>query len=444
AAGTPTPTAEPMPTPMPVTEDSPSSYGHVQSKSGRVNLRSEPTITKNNQLRQLDNYAFALVLGEVTNEEGTWYRIIQGGTEGYIRSDYFHVLTLGELSDFLKSSEYLNATSNNTTTSADVSQIQPMEDFNKTMWYNPAATASYEPFNPFTTPTPDPERLPVTEAPTPVLSPTPTPEIAPVVPDNSTILPQNNVQQAGSPWPWILAALAVAGAGGAYYTYVRRQNEKRRQAQLAEQARAARGAAGRPQMRTAQNNPGQNPARPAYPNPSAPFMPPQSGSPQPTQGASQGTGIYRPESATARQAEEQGNTHGYQPVRQATQTYQPLRRENASYPQSTQVYGRPATQPTPESPVTGESFRPAPVDPNARPLNLQIKTARVSLDDIPAAPETAAPAVSNKMAAPVSNNAAAPAVPGEAAAPAAPRKRIRRTERNKNLYDSGDSSDRNA
>ena len=77
-----------------------------------MNLRSEPTTKNSNAIRLLDNYAFALVLGSVTNDEGTWYHISQGGTEGYIRGDYFHVLTLGELSSFLQSSEYMNANSN--------------------------------------------------------------------------------------------------------------------------------------------------------------------------------------------------------------------------------------------------------------------------------------------------------------------------------------------
>lgn len=420
AAGTPTPTAAPAATPMPVTDSSLSSYGHVQSTSGRVNLRSEPTTKKSNAIRLLDNYAFALVLGTVTNDEGTWYHISQSGVEGYIRGDYFHVLTLGELSDFLQSSEYLNATSNNTVSGADTSQIQPVEDYNRTVWQNPALTASYEPFNPYTTPTPDPERL-STEAPASTPSPTPTPEIAPVVPDTGAILPENNVRQGGSPWPWVLIGLAVVGAGGAYYAYVRRQNEKRRQAMLADQARAARSAAVRPQMRTAQNNPGQNPAQPAYPDSSAPFMPPQGSAPQSAQNAPQGTGVYRPVTATP-QTDKKGETNGYQPVRQSTQAYQPVRRDaDPSYPQSTQVYGRTAGPVNAENP-NGMSleqpyrdlptFQPAPVDPNAQPLNLNIKTAKVFLEDLPS-PDGEPEVIIT-------------------------RKRVRRTERNKDLYDSND------
>ena len=425
AAGTATPTAAPIPTPEPVTNESLSSYGHVQSNSGRVNLRSEPTTKNNNAIRLLDNYAFALVLGSVTNDEGTWYHISQGGTEGYIRGDYFHVLTLGELSEFLQSSEYLNANSNNTVSGADSSQIQPVEDYNKTVWQNPALTASYEPFNPFTTPTPDPERVPA-KTPEPTSSPTPTPEIAPVSPENNTIQPDNNTRQGGSPWPWVLLGLAAVGGGGAYYAYtVHRQTEKRRQAfraQQAQQARQARSAAVHPQMRAAQNNPGQNQARPVYPNPSAPFMPPQGGVPQTAQSASQGTSVYRT-GAAASQPGVKEETKTYPSVRQSAQVYQPPRQDAKPYPSqpSAQAFGSPARQPDMTSAAAGDqealdedlpSFMPAPMDPNAQRLNLQIKTAQPEMEELPA--QTA----------------------GEAEVPA--RKRIRRTERNKGLYDSND------
>ena len=82
----------------------------------------------NNAIRLLDNYAFALVLGSVTNDEGTWYHVSQAGTEGYIHSDYFHVLSLGELPVFLQSSEYQNASSNSGASNVTSSQIQPVED----------------------------------------------------------------------------------------------------------------------------------------------------------------------------------------------------------------------------------------------------------------------------------------------------------------------------
>ena len=419
-AGTPTPSAAPMPTPEPVTNDSLSSYGHVQSTSGRVNLRSEPTTKNNNAIRLLDNYAFALVLGSVTNDEGTWYHVSQGGNEGYIRSDYFHVLTLGELSEFLQSSEYLNA--NSTTSGATTSQIQPVEDYNKTVWQNPALSASYEPFNPYATPTPDLERLNTeTPSPTPAPTPTPTPEIAPVSPQENMIQPDNNVQQAGSPWPWVLAGLAVVGGGGAYYAYtVRKQNEKRRQAFRAQQARAARGVAAQPQMRAAQNNPGQNQARPVYPNQSAPFMPPQGGSPKPAQNASQGTSVYHPVAAAQQQTAAGNETKSYQPVQQTTRAYQPPRQETNSYQSasSARFYSLSTNQPKDEEVKRGglhamlqdtQSFKPAPVDGDAKRPEMQTKTAQQEMKE--------------------------PSSQAIEETPSLPKRRVRRTERNKALYD---------
>ena len=103
--GTPLPTEVPY-TPAPITQESLSSYGHVQSNSGKVNMRSEPS-TEATRLKLLDNYAFALVMGSETGADGkTWYKVSQAGTEGYIQGDYFKVLTLSELTRFLQSNEY--------------------------------------------------------------------------------------------------------------------------------------------------------------------------------------------------------------------------------------------------------------------------------------------------------------------------------------------------
>ena len=349
-----TPTPSPAPTPEPISQNSLSSYGYVQSTSGRVNLRSAPS-TDSNRIRLLDNYAFALVLGTVNNGSETWYHVSQAGTEGYILGDYFKVLTLGELTTFLQSNEYLNANSNNTANTGTSSQIQPVEDYNQTVWKNPALTASYEPFNPYVTPTPDPERLP-TATPTPSPPPTPTASIAPIGPLGGVTTPQPaTTQQGGSAWPWVLLALAAVGGGGAYYAYtIHRQNERRRQAVRAQQARQARAAAQQPQMRAAQNNP--NPRSPY--SAAAPFMPPQGGAPRPAQPGSafqstgrvsQNTNPYRPISARTNGAytaapaparPDAGETQAFQPqrpiqtngesLRQETRAYQPIQPESAS------------------------------------------------------------------------------------------------------------------
>lgn len=419
----PTPTS--APTPEPVTESSLSSYGHVQSASGRVNLRSEPTTKNDNAIRLLDNYAFALVLGTETNDEGTWYHVSQAGTEGYIRSDYFHVLQLGELSEFLQSSEYLNASSNNSGTTAGSHEIQPVEDYNRVVWQNPALSASYEPFNPYLTPTPDPERLP-TETPVPTASPSPTPIIAPVGPDN-TILPEPTVRESGSAWPWILVGLAAVGiGGGAYYAYTVREQRKKRQALRVQQARQARNAAvQQPQMRTADNNPVQTVNRPSYPSqPTAPFMPPHSGTPQPAQTnepVSQGTNVFRP--VVQKPASPSQATQAYRPG-------QDFQRPEIKKP-------APAvsnTQPAEFKPVSQETkaFHSAPLNSQTQGQTLNANAVKTDWNGTNEAPK-------EKAASEPAGQTAETASASET-----PYKRVRRTERYKDRYAQDNSSHTNS
>ena len=347
-----------LPTPEPVTEQSLSSYGHVTSNSGKVNLRAEPS-TQSARIRLLDNYAFALVLGSVTNDEGLWYHVSQAGTEGYIAGNYFKVLSMGELTQFLQSDEYINANNEESGSGNSTTQIQPVEDYNRTVWQNPALTASYEPFNPYLTPTPDPERI-VTPAPTIEPTPEPTAQIAPVDPMlDGTPVPATT-QQGGSAWPWVLLALAAVGGGGAYYAYtIKQKNEKRRQAMRAQQARQNRAAsAQQPQMRAASNNPTsaqQN--RTGYTGSSAPFMPPQGGAPRPAQrpangpatgSVNQGTAAYRPVRPTGTVPQKNGQ-NPQAPAQQATQAFAPSQvnqAKAAAVKQETQVFQPSRATPT--------------------------------------------------------------------------------------------------
>ena len=326
---TPLPTVAPA-TPEPVTKDSASSYGHVRSSSGRVNMRSEPSRAAK-RIRLLDNYAFALVLGTVQNDEGTWYHVSQAGTEGYISGDYFKVLTLGELTDFLQSQEYLNANSGSSSSGGNTSgNIQPVEDYNQSVWKNPALSASYEPFNPYVTATPNPEQLPT---PTPVPTYTPLPTYTPVPLDviGNLQTPAPTTQTSSFSWAWVLLLIAGIGGGGAYYAYtVYRRNERRRQAVREQQARQARRAQ-QPQMRAAQNNPGVSQATRAYNG--QPYAPPR---------AAQNTGRMQPvreedAAAYAQMSREPQATQAYRPAAQepqATQAYRPTAQE----PQATQAY----------------------------------------------------------------------------------------------------------
>ena len=321
-------TPTPAPTPEPVTPDSPSSYGHVRSNSGKVNMRDKPSMS-GQRLKMLDNFAFALVLGKVENEEGTWYHISQGGTEGYVSGSYFKVLSLSELSTFLMSDEYESGNSETSQTGASSSKIQPVEDFNRVVWQNPALSPSYEPFNPYATATPNPEALPTpTAEPTAEPTPTVTPEILTL--GGITTPEPATTGGGGSAWPWVLLGLAAVGGGGAYYAYtVYRRNERRRQAVRAQQMQRARQnqAANRPQMQAARNNPAQQGGNGTgyTPSSAAPFMPPQSGAP--TVSNAYPAGTAKPASAQG-----SGTTQKYTPVgasqsaaaRQETRSYEPI------------------------------------------------------------------------------------------------------------------------
>ena len=326
-------TPTPAPTPDPVSPDSPSSYGHVRSNSGKVHLRAQPS--KNSQsLRLLNNYAFALVLGTLQNNEGVWYHVSQSGTEGYIHGDYFKALSLSELTDFLKSPEYEEGNTEISHSSSSSAQIQPLEEYNKTVWQNPKLSPSYEPFNP-NTPTPNPEALPTpTLVPTSVPTPEATPEIGGI---GAQATPEPDAKGGSSPWPWVLLGLAAVGGGGAYYAYsIYRKNERRRQAARAQQrARQAQSATAQPQMRAARNNPAQQAAKPYHPSAAAPFMPPQNTAPtanpyQPQVTSTGETQKYRPADPAAASSGAQEGTQKYAPVTRngdisaQTSVYQPV------------------------------------------------------------------------------------------------------------------------
>ena len=421
-----TPSPSPAPTPEPITQTSLSSYGHVQSSSGKVNLRSRPSVTST-PLRLLDNYVFALVLGteagEDPSDEKTWYYVSQDGMEGYIRSDYFHVLSLSELPAFLNSAEYQNA-NNSVSDTVSVSQIQPVEDYNRIVWNNPNLAATYEPFNPAGTYSPEPETVAPTNTPAPTDTPVPsaTPQIAPVGPTGGN-LPEPNVQQGGAPWPWVLLGLAVVGGGGAYYAYIVHSQNKKRAAMRAQQARQARGqAAAHPQMRAAQNNPvqpanqpGQTVNRSAQPvnRPMPPanhstqnvhredlaYLPPKPAPKKPGQTATS----FRPIVPNAKQSAVSGET----------KTYPSRLSQN-----QTQVYQSRKPAETDTKPADGT----ANWKPVAGPEQTQAPTL-VKTPERPAAPVSA------------SEQSAAPAD-----ASAAPNHRVRRTERHKDLYDQNDQA----
>ena len=232
---TPTPAPQATPTIAPITQESLSSYGYVTTNN--VRLRSGAG-TAHGYIRMMNQYAFALVLGTEEADGSTWYHINQAGTEGYVMGEYFKVLSMGELTEFLTSDEYLHAQDNasgtgNTGTSTG-GGLTSYEDFNNHIWQNPAATASYAPFgNLIATPTPNVEII-VTPSPSPTVSVLPTTNFEPYV----TPAP-NAGGGSGNGILWLaLAATGIIAGGGIYAYSIHRQNQ-RRAAQRAAQRKAA-------------------------------------------------------------------------------------------------------------------------------------------------------------------------------------------------------------
>ncbi|MBQ1946159.1 MAG: SH3 domain-containing protein, partial [Clostridia bacterium] len=231
---TPTPAPVATPTIAPITQESLSSYGYVTTNN--VRLRSGAG-TGADYIRMMNQYAFALVLGTQETEGKTWYHINQAGTEGYVMGDYFKVLSMGELTEFLTSDEYLTSQENpavNNTGSQTGSGLTSYEDFNNHIWQNPAATASYEPFsNLIATPTPNVESI-ATPTPSPTASVLPTTNFEPYVTPSP-----NAGGGSGSGIIWLaVAGLGIIAGGGVYAYSIHRQNQ-RRAAQRAAQRKAA-------------------------------------------------------------------------------------------------------------------------------------------------------------------------------------------------------------
>ena len=243
---TPTPLPQATPTAVVFGGNSLSSYGYVTAS--RVNLRSAATQTSSS-IRMLERYAFALVMETTENENGeVWYHVSQAGTEGYIRSDYFTVMTKDELSAFLTGENYsLSGSNEGYTADVSVNSLQAFEDYNASVWKNPAISVSYEPFS-VKTPEPEITYLP-TVAPSASSSPTPMSTAGiggwmntdtPSAPNTlAPATPEPEKEKGGSSTLGIALMLgaAVFAGGGIYLYSIHRRNERRRRAVREQQAR---------------------------------------------------------------------------------------------------------------------------------------------------------------------------------------------------------------
>ena len=246
-----TPTVTPAVTAEPYDPYATSSYGYVTANS--VNFRQTPGGTR---MGVLNEYAFGLVLGSQTVNGQLWYNINQSGTTGWISGDYFNVLNLSELESFLNSSEYYKGILNSNTSSGSSSssssssgsatqgQVSSVEDWNKKVWQNPVSglNASYEPFNPYATPTP------TIAAETATPEPTATFVIGTMIP--ITYEDETKETQSGGNWVGlVLGGIVLVGGAGGVYAYALTQSKKRKAAARASAARRSQ------QKNTVQNNP---------------------------------------------------------------------------------------------------------------------------------------------------------------------------------------------
>ena len=279
------------PPPGPAGQDTLSSYGYINADV--VRLRKEAS-TDSATLKNMNRNAFALVLGSVQQPDGTWYRINQGGTEGYVMGKFLNILPLNQLTQYLQSTEYQNANNVAAPAQGTKPSLTSVEDFNTGVWLNPAlAQASYEPFNPLASATPAVETI---------QSPTPGPEdesgfqveASPSADPFATFEPLSTEaprKEGGSfPFGWLAVGIIGVLGGGGYYAYRMYQENQRRAAQRAAQRRQQ--AQQPPQVRPGQ--PGQPPfarpagAQPPQPGPQRPGMPPIAGQPSPYQPPQQG------------------------------------------------------------------------------------------------------------------------------------------------------------
>ncbi len=371
---TPTPTPAPTPTAAPITGDSLSSYGYVSKN--KVNLRKDASVNST-ALRLMSQYDFALVLGTISNAEGTWYHILQNGIEGYVLSNYFRPLSINELSNFLTSDEYLGSAGNTSSGGNGASgsnNIQSIEDYNQGVWQNPALSASYEPFNPYATATPNPNDI-VTATPSP--SPSPTASLVPLVE------PTQAPNSTGSTFPVGLVAfiiLLIAGGGGIYAYTIHRRNERRRAALRAQQARRAQQASmgGQPMMR-APGAPERQQTR-SYPA-GANYMPQSGAAPRPANSqyqagsASQATQRYNPQTMSNPYAQ-----RGTEP----TANYRPLTQDTGTYrrPESGAQNGAYNVKPSAQQPGQGTNPYQNPAARNqTRPAYQNQETPNMNEDD---------------------------------------------------------------
>ena len=386
------PLVTPQATAAPLTPNTLSSYGYVNSDN--VRLRRTPGITSA-EIKMMDRNAFALVLSSSQEADGTWYRINQGGMEGYVMGRYFNVLPFDQLTTYLQSPAYLNANTLGTSTNALTPQnITAVEDFNSGVWQNPAlAQASYEPFNPLGSPTPSVEAIM-----TPTVDPFATSAISPTLDPLATFEPMGTEAptkaSSSVPLGWLAVGIIGVLGGGGYYAYRMYQENQRRAASRAAQRRQQAQAPGQQQAKS----PIQSANQPPYARPAGPQGTGQ-GAQQPQRPVQPGTQIppyaptgsaYPPQATTNYRAPQSGQQAPSAPgTQQGTTAYRavpPVQPGQAPAQQGTAAYRpvQPVQQPkTDGAQQATTAYRPAqPIQQSQQPPTAPPSTPTQAPEDL--------------------------------------------------------------
>ncbi len=222
------PTATPEVTATPRAQSAMMSCWGIISRD-RVSLRSLPSITDGTALRLMNRNEFVQIQGSFLGDDSqVWQQVLYSGQVGYLRADWVQVLTQGELTRVVTSDDFKSAnTTDSSVTGAD--SIQSYENYLVSQWTNPSVNASYEPFDPYTTPvavvaaaqTPEPKPTSRTTEP---------PKAVPTIINNMTVTPPPNASGGSGLTAVLIAAGLLAVGGGVVFSAAAVRSNKRRQA----------------------------------------------------------------------------------------------------------------------------------------------------------------------------------------------------------------------
>ncbi len=124
--------------PSPSDPEAASCYGIITAQN--VSFRNEPSMNSSERM-QLQKDTLLTILETTEAEEFTWLQTLYGGQIGYVRGDYVRIMSIGEANAYF---EELQKTAHSLNSDAENGYSMP-----------------YEPFDPFATPEPAEDSLPI-------------------------------------------------------------------------------------------------------------------------------------------------------------------------------------------------------------------------------------------------------------------------------------------